>query len=162
MTTRTNRDANGIVKRILLRFVRVCSIVGTSVWIFGFVEFEAYLREIVEFGDGVAGDFGLDAAFEDTVEESVDVGFFGEVDERFAVIGCLDFFEVFHNLFQKWQRSEQTNFELLAVCDAIFLRSDEVEEDLGELVHVVELFQANVVFDFGVVAWDASCEEVEV
>lgn len=47
----------------------------------GLVELEADLREVVELGDGGAGDLGLDSAFEDAVEEGVDVGFFGEVDE---------------------------------------------------------------------------------
>lgn len=74
-------DADGVV-------VWVC--VWGGVRVGGFVELEADLGEVVEFGDRVAGDFGLDAAFEDAVEEGVDVGFFGEVNEGFGVVGGLD------------------------------------------------------------------------
>ena len=54
--------------------------------VLGLVEFEADMGEVVELGDAVACDFGLDAAFEDAVEEGVDIGFFGEVEEGFCVV----------------------------------------------------------------------------
>lgn len=41
----------------------------------GFVEFEANLGQIIEFGDGVASHFGRNAAFNQAVEEGVDMGF---------------------------------------------------------------------------------------
>lgn len=78
-------DADGVVI-VGLRVVGVD--VGGGV--LGLVEFEADLREVVELGDGVAGDLGGDAALQNAVEEGVDVGFFGEVDEGFGVVGCLD------------------------------------------------------------------------
>ena len=58
--------------------------------VLGLVEFEANLGQVVEFGNGVAGNLGLHAAFEDAVEEGVDVGFLGEVDERLCIVGGLD------------------------------------------------------------------------
>ena len=58
-------DADGVV---------VCDFAAGGVdFVFGFVEFEADLREVVELGDRVSGDLGLDAAFEDAVEKRVDV-----------------------------------------------------------------------------------------
>ena len=75
-------DADGVVVRGFAA--------GGVDFVLGFVEFEADLREVVEFGNRVSGDLGRDAAFEDAVEERVDVGLFGEVDERLGVIGSLD------------------------------------------------------------------------
>ena len=66
-------DADGVV-------VRGLAAGGVDV-VFGLVEFEADLRQVVEFGDGVAGDFGLHAALKNAVEEGVDVRLLGEVDE---------------------------------------------------------------------------------
>ncbi len=59
---------------------------GIGILVFGFIELEADGREVVELRDGVAVDFGLDAAFEDAVEEGVDVRFLGEVDKGFGVV----------------------------------------------------------------------------
>lgn len=67
----------------------------------GLVELEADLAEVVELGDGGAGDLGLDTAFKDAVEEGVDVGFFGKVDERFGVVGGLHLLEVGDDFFQQ-------------------------------------------------------------
>ena len=58
--------------------------------VLGLVEFEADLRKVVELGDGVAGNLGLHTTFKDAVEERVDVGFLGEVDERLRIVGGLD------------------------------------------------------------------------
>lgn len=35
---------------------------------------------------------------------------------------------------EQWEGSQETNFQLLTVCHAVFLGADEVEENLGELV----------------------------
>jgi hypothetical protein len=40
--------------------------------ILGLVQLKVDLREVVELGDGVARDLGLDAAFKYSVEKSVD------------------------------------------------------------------------------------------
>lgn len=58
-------DADGVIVRDFAA--------GGVNFVFGFVEFEADLREVVELGDRVSGDLGLDAAFEDAVEKRVDV-----------------------------------------------------------------------------------------
>jgi len=65
MTTRGKGDADGIV-------VSRLAASGINV-VLGLVEFEADLGQVVEFGDGVAGDLGLHTAFENAVEERVDV-----------------------------------------------------------------------------------------
>ena len=70
------------------------------------VKLEADLREVVEFRDGAALDFCRDSALKDAVEEGVDVGLFGEVDEGLCVVGGLHFFEVLYNfLVQVSKRS---------------------------------------------------------
>jgi hypothetical protein len=60
-------------------------------FVLGLVEFEANLRQVVELWDGVACDLGLHAAFKNAVEERVDVGFLGEVNERLCIVGGLDY-----------------------------------------------------------------------
>lgn len=75
-------NANGVV-------VRGLAAGGINV-VLGFVEFEANLGQVVEFGNGVAGDLGLHTTFENAVEERVDVRFLGEVDERLCVVGGLN------------------------------------------------------------------------
>ena len=53
-------DADGVV---------VCDFAGGGVdLVFGFVEFEADLREVVELGNRIASNLGLYTAFEDAVE----------------------------------------------------------------------------------------------
>lgn len=58
--------------------------------ILGFVQFEAYLREVVELGNCISSDLGLHTAFEDAVEQRVDVRLLGEVNERLGIIGSLN------------------------------------------------------------------------
>lgn len=41
--------------------------------ILGFVQFKAYLREVVELGNRISSNLGLHAAFKDAVEQCVDV-----------------------------------------------------------------------------------------
>lgn len=59
MTARGEGDTDGVGER-------------GGVDVLGLIELEAYLREVIELGDGWAGDLGGDAAFEDGVEEGVD------------------------------------------------------------------------------------------
>jgi len=68
MTSRRYSDSNRV--GILGSIARWC-ILGSLV--LGFVEFEAYMREIVKLWNCRPFDLGLDAAFEDAVEESIDV-----------------------------------------------------------------------------------------
>ena len=82
MTAGREGDADGVV-------VSGLAAGGIDI-VFGLVELEADLRKVVELGDGVAGDLGLHTAFKDAVEERVDVGFLGEVDERLCIVGGLD------------------------------------------------------------------------
>lgn len=78
MTTRREGDANAVVEAAAFGAVCGC-------FVLRFIEFEADLRKVVEFGDSVAGNLGLHTTFNDGVEESVDVRFLGEVDERLGV-----------------------------------------------------------------------------
>ena len=94
MTTGTYGDADSVCI--------LCSVL--CVWrrlILRLVELETDLRKIIEFGDGAALDFRRDATFEDTVEQSVDVGFFGEVDEGLCVVRSLHFFEILDNFLER-------------------------------------------------------------
>jgi hypothetical protein len=87
MATRTDGDADTVCI--------LCDILGIRRrLVLGLVQLETDLREIIEFGNGAALDFRRDAAFEDTVEQSVDMGFFGEVDEGLCVVRGLHFFKI--------------------------------------------------------------------
>lgn len=74
VTAGTNCNSNAIRVFGHILHARRCLVLG-------FVQLEADLGEIVELGNGGAFDLGGDAAFEDAVQQSVDVRFFGEVDE---------------------------------------------------------------------------------
>ena len=75
-------DTDGVV---------VCRFVAGGVdLILGFVQFEAYLREVVELGNCISSNLGLHTAFEDAVEQRVDMRLLGEVDERLGIVGSLN------------------------------------------------------------------------
>ena len=58
-------DTDGVV---------VCRFAANGVdLILGFVQFEAYLREVVELGNRISSNLGLHTAFEDAVEQRIDV-----------------------------------------------------------------------------------------
>lgn len=104
MTTRTDCDPNRVcIFRDVLNTRRSL--------VLGFVELEAYLGEVIEFWDSASLDLGGDTAFENTVEECVDVGFFGEVDKRFGVVGSLHFFQVLDDFLRTLARPSQQNFK---------------------------------------------------
>jgi len=46
------------------------------------------------------------------------------------------------------KRGQETNFQFLAVRHAVFLRTDEVEEDLCKLVQLPELLQTSISLRF--------------
>jgi hypothetical protein len=65
VATRRQCDADGVV---------VSDLSGGRIdLVLGFVEFEADLRQVVELRNSITSDLGLDAAFEDAVEQRVDV-----------------------------------------------------------------------------------------
>ena len=68
--------------------------------VLGFIQFEADLREIVEFRNCRACNLRLYAAFQDAVQQSVDVRFFGKVEERLRFVGGLHFFEILDNFLR--------------------------------------------------------------
>lgn len=100
MSARTDCNPNRI--SILRYLIRVC--IGRR-FVLGFVQLEADLGQIIELGNCRTFDFGLDATFKDTIEQSVDVRFFGEVEEGFRFVRCLHFFEVLDDFLGCCQRS---------------------------------------------------------
>lgn len=77
MATGANGYSNAIFER-LLAFTISPNIRGRS---FRLIQFEAYLRQVVELRYRTPIDLSLDAAFEDAIEERVNVGLFGEIEK---------------------------------------------------------------------------------
>lgn len=92
---------------------------------FALIQFERDLREVVELGDGATVNLDGNPAFDDAVEKSVNVRFFGKVDEGLAAFRSLHGFEVFNNLLDQREGGQKTNFEFFLVGDTVFLRRDE-------------------------------------
>lgn len=76
MTSGTNRNPDAVCICGKLSRWSIC-----RCFIFRFVEFETYLRQIVQFRNVTAFDLGLDAALEDAVQERVDVRLLSKVEE---------------------------------------------------------------------------------
>jgi len=77
----TDSDADRVVeawRAVCFRVRSQCRFVDL---ILRLVQLETNLGQVVEFGDSVACYLSLNASFKDTVEQSVDMGLFGEVDE---------------------------------------------------------------------------------
>lgn len=68
-------DANTVVERVRL-------VVGARV--LRLIQFEVDLGQVVELRDRIAFDFCLYTAFQDAVEQCVDMRLFGEVEEAFG------------------------------------------------------------------------------
>jgi hypothetical protein len=83
VATRRKRDTNAVVEAAAFGIV-------DSGFVLRFVQLEANLREIVELGNGVAGNLCLNTTFDDRVEQGVDMRLLGEVNERLGVFGSLD------------------------------------------------------------------------
>jgi hypothetical protein len=76
----------------------------------------------------------------------------------------LTFFNVFDDLLQKWQTCQKTNLQLLSIRDTIFLRADEVKQNLARAIQLVKLLQPYVVFDLALrmICFVPTSEEIKV
>ena len=75
--------------------------------IFTLIQLEIDLRQVVQLGDILALNLGANTTLQQAIEESVDVRFLGEIEERLANVRSLNFLEVMDDFLEQRKRRER-------------------------------------------------------
>ncbi len=99
-------------------------------------QLDGHMRAVVELRDADVGE--RHPAGEQEVDKRRDVALLGEVEARKTLARRLGLLQVAPHLSQERERGQHANLLLGLGVKAVLLRRDEVEEDLGTCVELVQ------------------------